>query len=202
MNNINEMNEEERAAWLALPMQERIRRIHADLDALIEKHGHTHMNVFPGKGKKGSGFTYSIGLGKLQLPEFIMTGNLAAQNKQMIICTLADEMRKNGGVKMGLRTDLFNVPIFIRDVTWQYTRVKYVMGAKRRYGPVRVYQILWADDKGKLPFERGWNKSGKVFQDVLPRIRTDYQLARILRHGSRREKVLAKRVLIQEQVRI
>ncbi len=202
MKNINQMTPEERAAWLALPMEERIRHIHADLDAKIEKYGYTHMNVFATKKDKGSGFTYSIGMGKIQLPELIITGNLAAHEKMMMIADIATELKNTGGVKMGRRTELYNVPVFILDVTWQYVRTKYVMGAKRRYGPVRVYQILWADENGKLPFERGWNKSGKVYQNILPRIRTDYQLQRIMRHGSRREKVLAKRVYKQEQMRI
>jgi hypothetical protein len=196
MKNINQMTPEERSAWLALPTEERIRQIHADLDAKIEKYGYTHMNVFPTKKNKGGGFTYSIGMGKIQLPELIITGNLAAQAKMMMISDIAAELKSTGSVKMGRRTDLYNVPVFIRDVTWQYVRVTYVMGAKRRYGPVRVYQILWADENGKLPFERGWNKSGKVYQNILPRIRTEDQLKRILRHGSRHDKVLAKRVLV------
>jgi hypothetical protein len=196
MKNINQMSPEERAAWLALSTEERIRQIHVDIDAKIEKYGHTHMNVFPTKRDKGVGFTYSIGMGKLHLPELIITGNMAVQAKMMMITDIAAELKSTGGVKTGRRTELYNVPVFIRDVTWQYVRVKYVMGATRRYGPVRVYQILWADENGKLPFERGWNKSGKVHQNILPRIRTEQQLKRVLRHGSRRDKVLAKRVLV------
>lgn len=196
MKNINQMTPEERQAWLALPMEERIRHIHADIDEKIEKFGHTHMNVFSTKKDKGGGFTYSIGMGKLHLPELIITGNLNVQAKMMMIADIAAELKSTGGVKMGRRPDLYNVPVFIRDVTWQYVRVKYVMGAKRRYGPVRVYQILWADENGKLPFERGWNKDGKVHQNILPRIRTEQQLKSTLRHGSRRDKVLARRVLV------
>jgi hypothetical protein len=190
------MTPEEREAWLALPIEERIKRLHADLDANIEKHGHTHMRVFPTKKNKGGGFTYSIGLGKKYLPELIITGNLAAPSCMMMIADVAAELRNTGGVKMGRRTDLFNVPVFIRNVTCQYVRDAYVMGAQRRYGPVRVLQIVWADENGKLPFERGWNKSGKVHQPLLPRLRTEARLILGLRYGSRREKVLAKRVLV------
>lgn len=196
MEQINEKTPEVHQAWLALSMEERIRLIHLDIDKKIETHGHTHMNVFASKKDKGSAFTYSIGMGKQSLPELIITGNMSPQCCMMMITDVAAELKNTRSIKMGRRTDLFNVPVFIRDVTCQYVRVNYVMGAKRRYGPVRVLQIVWADENGKLPFERGWNKSGKAHQSLLPRARTEQQLKDVMRHGSRREKVLARRVLV------
>lgn len=186
-----------------LPAEEFARRVkafHASIDERIEKYGHTHISVFPSKHHPGSQFTYSIGLAKKDRPELIVMGNLAQQCAMGMICDVANSWEKNDGqIKLGINTELFTVPVLLREVTSQFVRDKFVMASQRRYGKkIRTVQIIWADDNGFLPGERGYN-SKKFKQIVLPPTRTPAQTQRALRHGSRREKVLAKRVLQGEQ---
>lgn len=150
------------------PTAEAFDRMDKELEERIEKFGYTFMGVFA--SAESPAFVYTIGLTEKGVPEVFMSGNFDMHSMQKLAGTVADELVQHSleGTQpvLGVRTDLFNLPVELRQVQ----NTNKLNGAARFYGDrVRVIQLIWSDAQGRLPDEAGYDFQ-KFPQEILPAI--------------------------------
>jgi hypothetical protein len=151
-----------------LPSAEAFDKMDRELEERIEQHGYTFMGVFA--SETNPAFVYTIGLTEKGVPEVFMSGNFDLHSMQKLAGTVAHELADHAlnGTQpvLGVRTELFNMPVELRLVRDE----NKLNGARRFYGDrVRVIQLIWSDDQGRLPHEAGYDFQ-KFPQEILPAV--------------------------------
>lgn len=110
-------------------------------------------------------FAYTIGLHEKGLPELLVTGmqaHVSARMLNLIGRQMVDEgmvLRPAEHIDCGGRFLCEVVEVEHPDV-----HLKFAAGIYRT--DIRAYQLVWADDKGRWPWDRGWGH-GRRRQPVL-----------------------------------
>ncbi|BBX66608.1 hypothetical protein MPSYJ_00690 [Mycolicibacterium psychrotolerans] len=110
-------------------------------------------------------FAYTVGLHENGLPELVVTG-MRAQTSAKLLNVIGEQMVDEGMVLQpaehidcGRRYLLEVVEVEHPDV-----HLKFALGL---YGStIRALQLVWADDAGRWPWDRGWGH-GRRRQPVL-----------------------------------
>ncbi|BBY97535.1 DUF4262 domain-containing protein [Mycolicibacterium fallax] len=110
-------------------------------------------------------FAYTIGLHGLGLPELLITG--MASDVSCIVLNSIAHMIVDDGVLLEPSMHIDYEDRFLMEVTEVEHPDVHMPFAISLYGPrVRALQLVWADDRGHLPWERGWRR-GRYGQPVL-----------------------------------
>lgn len=111
------------------------------------------------------GFTYTLGLTTMGLPELVVTGNIPSDVIKGILDTVVDMAVDKGKFTEGI-VDVGSVlasgealRFYLRPVRSRLNVVRaYAIQADARYGNEAEYwQLLWADTQNILPTERGYS---------------------------------------------
>ncbi len=121
-------------------------------------------------------FAYTVGLTKRGMPELVITGmkpNTSARLLNSIAHMIVDD-----GTRLAPAMHIDYQSEFLLEVVEVEHPDVHLLYAMRLCGDgVRALQLVWADDNGRLPWERGWS------------------------HGRRRQPVLGMRAPIPQTVR-
>lgn len=110
---------------------------------------------------------YTVGLHDRGLPELLMTG-LSTEVSCRVLNSIAHMMVDDGTVLAPAMHIDYEDRFLIEVVEVEHPDVhlKYAVGI---FGPaIRALQLVWADDKGRLPWAAGWGH-GRRRQPVLGR---------------------------------
>lgn len=134
------------------------KKIYADIEANIEKHGLTVIGVFADPVGMKPTFSYSIGLTDRGWPEMIMVG-LHAPYAKGFINALA---RRPEPPKIGEQIDdLADLPIRIGAVSEEAIKAYMVQSTARQErtdGPrPTAVQVIYPDKDGRFPGEPGYD---------------------------------------------
>lgn len=143
------------------------------IDHLISRGENLIISVGGSADGRSLPFAYTIGMTSLGLPELLISGHLGVKVQQTLLNDVARRF-KNEGVKLGLHRDLlvggFLMDLVAIDTSVSEVRENYILQACNYYRdqlmPVRLVQLLWPDNQGRLPSMSGYELTG--FQDLLP----------------------------------
>lgn len=131
-----------------------------DLRRRVERTGWA-VQAVSGSGGRAS-FAYTVGLTAQGLPELLVTG-LRAELAAQLLNGVASYVRE--------QTVLPGETMECGPHFGEFVRVdapaEHLLGAVELYGPdVRALQLVWVDDRGRWPWERG-HRAGRGGQPVL-----------------------------------
>jgi len=110
---------------------------------------------------------YTVGLHARGLPELLMTG-LSAEVSCRVLNSIA-HMIVDDGVVVAPAMHIYYQDRFLIEVVQVEHPDVHMRFAVELFGPkVRAMQLVWADEKGRLPWEAGWGH-GRRRQPVLGR---------------------------------
>ena len=140
------------------------------LDDLIARFGWAITAVAPDRAR--APLAYTIGLTRFDVPELVVTG-LRADRASILLNQLAhhchhSEVELLPGEQFELTgRECPPMPAYSIEVAAVPRPDAHLFDAARRYGPrVRALQLVWADDRGRWPWERG-HRGGRGGQPVL-----------------------------------
>lgn len=143
----------------------------------IEKYGVHFQYVFPSEDQPDLiPFFYTVGLTDLDLPEIIFSGGISPSHACQIMTMVIDEWKERGflpGVHCNYIADGQGngMPMQVRELEVSSDLIQnYVCMAAAHYAlagkKIRVAQLIWCDDKGRLPVEPDF--SMRHLQTVFP----------------------------------
>lgn len=122
-------------------------------------------------------FCHSIGLAEQNMPELIISGNMAPMEAHRIMTNVINRWRRDG-IRLGRHTGIFSgnmnaelpVELIEVDLSYRYVREYFVPCLMKHYQdraiPPRLVQIRWPDKSGRLPSETGFAMLDQT--DILP----------------------------------
>lgn len=132
-----------------------------ELRATIKDHGWAVQFVESEKRP----FAYTVGLHDLGLPELLMTG-LPADVATRVLNSIA-HMSVGDGTVLAPAMHIDYQDRFLIEVVEVEHPDAHLKFAIKLFGPqVRALQLVWADDRGRWPWDPGW-KHGRRRQPVL-----------------------------------
>lgn len=145
-------------------------RIQAMLARHIREHGVVIQFVFATEEHPGPTFAYTIGMTDIGAPELIVFG-FPQELAGGLMNHLFNEMRTcNMPRDLEKIEDLMSVPLLLEsidsEVAGEYAVQADVYYAQRERKPV-FKQILWPDEKGCYPYEKGFDRELKDIQPYL-----------------------------------
>ena len=110
-------------------------------------------------------FAYTIGLNARGLPELLMTG-LAPKRSQLLLNRAAELALREGAPVPGAQFTLCDrLPVEVVEVGHPEAHMAIALDIARGR-PVRARQLVWADNLGRWPWARGFDR-GMRRQPVL-----------------------------------
>lgn len=132
-----------------------------ELRATIEDHGWAVQFV----ESENRPFAYTVGLCDLGLPELLITG-LSAKVSVRVLNSIAHMIVDDGTVLVPAMHIDYQDRFLIEVVEVEHPDV-HLKFASRLFGPrVQALQLVWADDRGRWPWDPGWGH-GRRRQPVL-----------------------------------
>lgn len=109
-------------------------------------------------------FAYTVGLHEKGLPEMLITG-LNPQTSMRVLNSVGRRIVDEGlPLQSAMRLDQDEFLFEVVDIEHPDVHLKFAAGL---YGPeIRALQLVWADDRGRWPWDRGWGH-GRRRQPVL-----------------------------------
>lgn len=146
--------------------------LQADLQAKIDKFGYTFIGVM--SDAKNPGFTYSIGLSKLGMPELIMFG-IRAEYAIVMMTSLIEDHRGNSTIPQPTTlatpiTEYSNLPAHLIEAKLELAenyafQAKYF--AEDNTLPRKYMQWVWPDTEGRFPWEEDFTLKFRKAQPML-----------------------------------
>lgn len=131
------------------------------LRATIDDHGWAVQFVEDAKRP----FAYTVGLHQRGLPELVITG-MAARTAARLLNSIAHMITDDGTVLAPAMHIDYQSEFLLEVVEVEHPDV-HVLFAIRLFGHrVRALQLVWADERGRLPWDSGWGH-GRRRQPVL-----------------------------------
>lgn len=124
---------------------------------IIEKVGWAVQGVFGDQDETGLAvsFCYTVGLTEASLPELFID-RLSPSQGQPILNALATKMRAGETFAPGDTVDIeYSVPFRLRGPV--DTAEAEANTARRLYGEIDLWQVLWPDREGRFPDEEGYD---------------------------------------------
>ena len=131
----------------------------------IEKSGFGIFGIFDAKPM----FAYTAGLQELQHPEFLVFGLPLKVGASLLHYVYNRVKAGRSWVDGEIDTSwtVGGLPFAVRKADNVMVR-QYVVQVDVYYErPVPVFQLVWSDRQGKLPWEKGWDTAFDKFQPVL-----------------------------------
>ena len=100
-------------------------------------------------------FAYTIGLHERGLPELLITG-LQPQPSARLLNSVAHQMVDEGMRLRPAEYIDYQSEFFLEVVEVEHPDVHLKFAAALCGPEVRAYQLVWADDRGRWPWDRGW----------------------------------------------
>jgi hypothetical protein len=131
------------------------------LRATIEDHGWAVQYVESDRRP----FAYTVGLHDLDLPELLITG-LKAEVSCRVLNSIA-HMIVDDGTRLAPAVQIDYEDRFLIEVVQVEHPDVHLLRAVDLFGPnIEALQLVWADDRDRLPWEPGWGH-GRRRQPVL-----------------------------------
>lgn len=146
--------------------------LHYDLQAKIDKFGYTFIGVM--SDSVNPGFTYTIGLTALGMPELIMFA-VKAQYAVQMLTDLIENHKKAGTVpgptsRFRPLTELSNLPAHLivaeTEKAEQYAFQAKYYAEERNLKPTYL-QWVFPDREGNFPWDKRWDKGFDKAQPLL-----------------------------------
>lgn len=129
--------------------------------AMVDRHGWLVQGVVGSGGR--APFAYTVGLTEAGLPELVVTGR-RPERAAAVLDAVADYTVREVEVRPGEVVHLDDVHLEAVGVPHPDA---HLLTATALYGgQVRGLQLVWADDRGRLPWERA-HRGGQGGQPVL-----------------------------------
>ncbi|MBX7432557.1 DUF4262 domain-containing protein [Mycobacterium sp. Y57] len=110
-------------------------------------------------------FAYTVGLHDRGLPELLVTGLQAQMSAKLL--NLTGRHMVDGSMVLHPAERIAYGNRFLLEVVEVEHPIVHLKFAAGIYGPkIRAYQLVWADDVGRWPWDRGWGH-GRRRQPVL-----------------------------------
>ncbi|MUL67176.1 hypothetical protein BOO86_22065 [Mycobacterium sp. CBMA 234] len=131
------------------------------LRGMVRDHGWTVQFVEDGRRP----FAYTIGLHDIGLPEMMITG-MQPEPSARVLGSLAHQITEDGTfLRPAMHINYQNEFLFeVVDVEHPDVHLKYAVALCSPR--IRAFQLVWADDRGRWPWDRGWGH-GRWRQPVL-----------------------------------
>jgi hypothetical protein len=110
-------------------------------------------------------FAYTIGLHQLGLPELLTTG-LAAKTAARVMNSIAHSMVDEEAIVLPAMHIDYQGEFLFEVVEVEHPDVHLTFAVRLQDNPIHALQLVWADDRGRWPWERGWGH-GRRRQPVL-----------------------------------
>lgn len=124
----------------------------AVLRAIISDHGWAVQFVEDARRP----FAYTVGLHGIGQPELLITGMLAQTSARLLNSIAHQIVDDDFPVRPGVHIDYQSEFLFeVVEVEHPDVHLKCAVGL---FGPrIRAFQLVWADKRGRWPWDRGWN---------------------------------------------
>jgi hypothetical protein len=109
-------------------------------------------------------FAYTIGLHAHAMPELLVTGLAPHDAGRLLNWAAAHSVQGLGWTAGQQLADPGGTPIEVVDVEWPDAHLKFAVALGGR--GVRAQQLVWADSRGRWPWQAGWGH-GRRRQPVL-----------------------------------
>ena len=144
-----------------------------DFHGRIERHGWMVMQVMGGGDRRGAPWAYTIGLAdRYGHPELTVVG-LDHDSSEFHLQEAATRVARGEDLAAAPVVEFDRVRMKVRPVHWQHwTTDRFAMwvnyyGALGRHPDPRAVQLVWPDDRGRYPGQKGFDP---MFRGLQPRL--------------------------------